>query len=66
MTLDHAIDIVYDEAARQGEPLTRDVAERIVHKLFNLTALDVTLTPGDVAKLYRDRYEGEPPSWIDT
>lgn len=61
MTLDHAIDIVYDEATRQGEPLTRDVAERIVHKLFNLTALDITLNAGDVAKLFRDRYEGEPP-----
>ena len=61
MTLEQAIDIVYDEATHQGEPLTRDVAEAIVSKLFAVSALDVTLQAGDFAKLYRERYEGEPP-----
>lgn len=57
MTLQQAIDVVYEEAKHQGEPLTRDVCEAIVVKLFDLSSLDVTLKPGDIAKLYRRRYD---------
>lgn len=61
MTLEQATTIVYDEAAHQGEPLTRDVCAQIVMKLFGVSVLAAG-EPGDIAKFHRQRYERSEPS----
>jgi len=58
MTFDEAVDTVLDETRYQGEPLTRDVCEQIVKKLFGVIYVGST-KPGEIAQKYRERYEGE-------
>jgi hypothetical protein len=55
MTYDEAVDIIFDEARMQGEPLTRDFCEHIVRKLFGIVYIP-DLKPGDIAQNHRERY----------
>jgi hypothetical protein len=55
MTIDQATDIIYDVSHKQGEPVTRDVAEIIAKKL--MTDTPVHHEPGFVAQHQRDRYD---------
>jgi hypothetical protein len=58
MSINEAIGIIYDEAARHGEPITYDVAEHIARRLFVPTTLG-HLKPGKIAQKHRERYVEE-------
>jgi hypothetical protein len=55
MTIDEIIEVIHDEARRQGEPLTRDVCRHIAMRLFYPNV--VHLKPGEIARKHRERYE---------
>jgi hypothetical protein len=57
MTIDEAANAIFEEAKRQGVPLTMDVCEQIAKRL--LVPRHISLAPGEVAQRYRDRYVEE-------
>ena len=61
MSFEEAVDVVFDEARRQGEPLTRDVCEHIVKKLFGIVYIP-GMKPGEIAQNHRERYDEKQES----
>jgi hypothetical protein len=62
MTVDQAAEMLYEEANRQGIPLTRDFCERMSRLLLVTTSHCSAVQPGDVARFRRKRYE----EWINS
>ncbi len=58
MKFDEAVDTIHEVAARNGEPLTRDVCEHIAKKLFGVVHIP-DAEPGNIARKQRERYQGQ-------
>ena len=57
MTIEQAAAIIYEEAARHGEPLTLDVARHIAVRLLVSEIYGTNLKLGEIARKHRNRYE---------
>jgi hypothetical protein len=55
MTIEEAAMAIFEEASRQGEPLTMDVCRQIAQRL--LIPRHMIEKPGEIAQKHRDRYE---------
>lgn len=58
MTIEQAATAIFEEASRQGEPLTMDVCRQIAQRLLIPRYLPIG-APGEIAQKHRDRYEEE-------
>jgi hypothetical protein len=56
-TIGQAAQAIYDEAQRQGEPLTMDVCEQIAKRLMTPRYMTAMLEPGEIAQKHRERYQ---------
>jgi hypothetical protein len=56
MTIEQATLAIFEEAARQGEPLTMDVCRHIAQRLLVPRYLNITVR-GEIAQKHRERYE---------
>jgi hypothetical protein len=62
MTVDQAAEMLYEEANKQGIPLTMDFCERMSRLLLVGPMVNYSVQPGDVARFRRKRYE----EWINS
>jgi hypothetical protein len=56
-TIEQAAQAIYDEATRQGEPLTMDVCQQIAKRLMIPRYMTRMLEPGEIAQKHRERYQ---------
>lgn len=62
MNLNEAAYLVHEEAKRFGEYLPMEACEEIAKRLLSpLPAVNTKPGPGEIARKYRERYEGD--SW---
>jgi hypothetical protein len=58
MTIEEAAMVIFEEASRQGEPLTMDVCRQIAQRLLIPRYMtNMIEKPGEIAQKHRDRYE---------
>lgn len=61
MTIEQATEIIYRTCNHAGCPISRDLAEHIALMLKGVAIELKHREPGEIARLYRERYEGDVP-----